>query len=268
MAFGRDINIKKANELLDILNKGTYIVGNRRVIIPEYKEATYYKHTELGKLTEVTEQTANVSDLNITIINKSTVDAVIYEASKSNSVGVLNFASAMNPGGGFIKGAMAQEEALCQASTLYIQLKDGQMYKDNKNTCWGKGYYNNSMNVCETYFIKDGKGSLLANPAKAIVVTSAAANLSRIENVNKQEIYDLMYNRMEEIIKMFIRYECKTVILGAFGCGVFKNDPNDIANIWKELLEIYGGHFNKVVFAIMSRHGDKNIEAFNNVFKS
>lgn len=268
MGFGRNININRANELLAVLATGAYAFGRYMVKIPEYENAKYYNYTELGGLSCVDYSPKHIDDMNISLVNKSTVDVVISEGMHSDSkIGVLNFASAMNPGGGFIKGAMAQEEALCQASTLYPQLKSSKMYTDNRSVQIS-GYYNHSMNVSDTYFIRDSEYRYIEKPIKATVITSAAVNINRLDTIDKQVIKEVMHQRMEEIIKMFVRYECKTLILGAFGCGVFGNNPYDIAEIWMELLEKYGAHFEKVIFAVKSRKKDMNIVAFIDTFAS
>ncbi|HBR75644.1 MAG TPA: TIGR02452 family protein, partial [Cyanobacteria bacterium UBA11159] len=41
---------------------------------------------------------------------------------KFKKIGVLNFASAKNPGGGFLRGTQAQEESLARSSALYKSL--------------------------------------------------------------------------------------------------------------------------------------------------
>ena len=51
-----------------------------------------------------------------------------------NNIGILNFASYKNPGGMFLRGSTAQEEALCHESTLYnvlIKFNDT-YYKSNR----------------------------------------------------------------------------------------------------------------------------------------
>ena len=263
----RNINIKDAEKLLSILENGEYQINGNTIQIPEYTDAKYYTHKNINELsTFVPKQNTS---LDIELYSGSTVDSVIKEYKElktrklSGKLGVLNFASAKHPGGGFMTGAMAQEEALCHASTLYRQLEHSEMYVDNAINL-GE-LYNDAMNVSETYFIRDGNGNMV-KPIPAIVVTSAAVNVNRVRQSSVLDIRAAMKHRMEYILQMFIGYDCDTIILGAFGCGVFGNDPKFVAETWRELLDKYGGYFDKVVFAILDRNG-KNMRTFKEIFK-
>lgn len=69
----------------------------------------------------VTPDTSRTTSIEVT--GESSLQAARRMTSSSaGPVAVLNFASARNPGGGYLNGAQAQEEALCRASALYVTL--------------------------------------------------------------------------------------------------------------------------------------------------
>ena len=150
----REINKNKAINLINTFNQGFYAVGRTNMVIPSIKKAEYYSEPKLREASHIAKKPIELKDISVEVVPVSTVDAVHSEYKRLKSedrelevkVGVLNFASAKNPGGGFITGAMAQEEALCQASSLYLQLKDSKMYEYNRAMC-SSGLYNDSMNV-------------------------------------------------------------------------------------------------------------------------
>lgn len=266
----RDMNKARANQLLQTLRVGFYKVGNNTVMVPTYYPADYYSDIKIREAGKMSESHKPINTQNIEVCNISTVDAVIKEFRRlqdldkeDDKIGVLNFASAKHPGGGFVTGAMAQEEALCHASTLYNQIKDSKMYTYNQAMC-SSTLYNDSMNVCNSYFIKNGRGDFVF-PVPATVVTSAAVNRRGLKSFEHKFVEYTMKRRMEEVMQMFIRYRCKILVLGAFGCGVFGNDPKFVAETWRDLLIRYGGYFDKVVFAVLDNKGD-NIKAFKDTF--
>jgi uncharacterized protein (TIGR02452 family) len=79
----------------------------------------------------------------------------------------------------------------------------------------------------------------------------------------------VMKGRMEKILALFAKWGCTSLILGAYGCGVFRNNPEDVARFWQELLveEHWGSLFERVVFSILERPGkDGNITPFRRRF--
>lgn len=72
-----------------------------------------------------------------------------------------------------------------------------------------------------------------------------------------------MKERMNRILDMFYMKHCDTLILGAFGCGVFGNSPEQTATSWKELLNGFGGVFKEVYFAVLP---SPNLDVFKAVF--
>ena len=206
------------------------------------------------------------------VINASTVKAIIETASAGESVAALNFASAKNPGGGFLNGAMAQEEALATASGLYnTQLLHNAYYETNRAN-QSMMYTDHAIYSPDVVFFRDENNKLLETPVTCSILTLPAVNMGQVkakgENINTAK--QAMKNRMRLALAIFADEDTKTIILGAYGCGVFGNDANDVAKWWKELLfdEGYGSYFKRVLFVILDKPGGENIAAFERLFGS
>lgn len=215
----------------------------------------------------------------IEIRNESTVTAVhrlcnFVKGKDKRLVGVLNFASAHNPGGGFLGGAMAQEEALAYCSDLYVKQTTGQspeFYKINEDV--NSAYYTNTMIMSNVNFFRDANYNFVPYNT-CWVLTSPAVNqrLVTMRGELKENGYAIMRERMRKILQVFIYCGCTDIILGAFGCGVFGNEPEVIAKYWKELLidEGLAGYFDSITFSVYD-HPDrkvKNIDFFKKEFSN
>lgn len=201
----------------------------------------------------------------ITFINATTIEA-LFKENESQKIGVLNFASAKNPGGGFLGGASAQEESLARSSSLYASLtKDETMYKYNR----GRSTYLYSDYMIyspEVVFWMDDEGKLLKEPVIADVLTSPAPNKgAMIQNNCPDQIQELEFtfrSRIEKMLRLAASQEVECLILGAWGCGVFRNEPVEVATYFHELLTgKYHGRFKKIVFAVYDR--SKSQDCYN-----
>lgn len=198
------------------------------------------------------------NNINIVVDNMSTTEAV-SKYKNEHKLCVLNFASYKKPGGGFINGAIAQEESICHDSTLYNVLSsekfDSYYEYNNKNT--NNGLYKNRA-IYTPDVIFNGSVTIVN------VITCAAPNLSIFKGP-KYKAYDTIRNRIKFILDIAEKNNETELILGAFGCGVFKNDPEFVASTFKDLLystNYY--HFKKVIFAIP---GGINYDIFKKVFE-
>lgn len=255
-----------AKETLDIVGAGQYKVNGKTVKLNYIEIGDFYGNDYLEKL-DVSRQSKFVNT-EIEIVNESTVDTIFRL--KEDNIGVLNFASAHNPGGGFQNGAMAQEECLAYCSNLYDTLEGNEFYEIN-NKVKSKMYTDN-MIIGDVGFFRTGSFKLVEKPKTVTVVTSAAVNMEQVlkHQENEEEAKRAMKNRMRKILKLMTSEGCKTVVLGAFGCGVFGNNTKDVANNWLELLieEDMLHLFKKVVFAVYDRPGKKgNYEIFKEILE-
>lgn len=213
----------------------------------------------------------------------------------SNShVGILNSASAKTPSK-FLRGTISQEEGLCRASLLYHCLVRFEHLPHHYYYINNKEKYQKSASACAIFsphvpVIRQDtvKGELLDKPQLCSFVSIPAVNAFVVgrqeheQNIPKAQqpgsleagvphehmtLRQAMFDRILRALSILQQHGCTTVVLCAFGCGVHGNNPETVANIFRELLMTTNlrGHFRTVVFAIQqSRKG--NYRAFEKVF--
>ena len=122
----------------------------------------------------------------------------------------------------------------------------------------------------DVVFFRDGRFRLMEKPVRASVLTLPAVNMGQVQLKGEvvAEAEKVMRRRMGLSLAIFADQGCEHLILGAYGCGVFRNDPEKIAVWWKELLEgDFAGVFQTVVFAVLDRSfAGTCIGAFQRVF--
>lgn len=203
--------------------------------------------------------------------NISTVDAIrILSGEGKTTIGVLNFASAKNPGGGFLNGAMAQEESLAASSTLYPTLTANETYYRKNRANPSMMYLDYGIYSPDVLFFRDGSFRLTDIPVKASVLTLPAVNMGQVllKGENQDEARRVMRRRMKLALGIFAEQGAEHLVLGAYGCGVFRNNPSEVAAWWRELLEEgMGVSFASVFHAVLDRsRGQECIEAFQAAF--
>ena len=208
------------------------------------------------------------------VVNETTLSAAgrLAKADGNASVLALNFASAKNPGGGFLKGSQAQEESLARASGLYPCIAQMQaMYDTNRHvrSC----LYTDSMIYSPGVPVfRDDGDQLLEAPYFVSFVTAPAVNagvVRRRGTENVARIENVMRGRIEKVLSLAVIHHHETLVLGAWGCGVFQNDPRDMARWFGDHLignGLFSRSFKKVAFAVLDRRDEAVIRPFQNVF--
>lgn len=214
--------------------------------------------------------------LRITVTGETTFAAthrlVVQEG--LTDVCCLNFASAKNPGGGFLGGAQAQEEALSRASGLYASLKSKpQMYTANRltHTCL---YTDNMIYSPLVPVFRNDRDELLDEAYLVSIITAPAVNAGAIGNNEPGRLKDMeavMLARIEKLLSVAVANKQTTLVLGAWGCGVFRNNPADIARWFAHHIchnEVFQCAFAHIVFAVYDTSDKQhNRNAFNNEFQ-
>ena len=280
---------KIAEETLEIIEKGyyenkegekvyiaeslNYSIDGTEVINPE--EAEELRAQIRQKLAEPQGPEDIGFTQHIKVKNNSTLESAKELYDKDfNNITVLNFASAINPGGGFLNGSQAQEESLSRKTCLYAT-----------QICYGETYYMANKRIKSGLYtdhliyspsvpvIRDSSNNLLDSFWNVNIITSPAVNvgfLEKEEPENLEKVDEFMRRRIEYILAVAVAKNTDALVLGAFGCGVFQNDPDKIANIFADLLlpdGTYSQAFSAVDFAILSNNEmSENYKAFKKVF--
>ena len=196
-----------------------------------------------------------------------------------HSTCVLNFASATNPGGGVVWGSTAQEECLCRCSTLYGNLMQRKLWdrfygphREQNNPL----YNDDCIYTPEVIVFKSDTAYPELLPAEdwwhVNVITCAAPNLRNDRDgtprvfVANEELKSLHIQRMRRILSIAAAKGNEAVILGAYGCGAFKNPPEVVAAALKQVAEEFKYHFKVIEFAVYcSPRDERNYQVFRQV---
>lgn len=218
-----------------------------------------------------TAQRAN--DTVIEVANQTTFEAIVRLQEQDRLVGCLNFASAKNAGGGFLTGAQAQEESLARSSGLYPCLLQAPQYYERNRANRSTIYLDLLIYSPLVPFFRNDEGELLEQPVLASVITAPAPNAGAVlqnEPQNAGAIEPALRRRAELVLTIAQAHGIERLILGAWGYGVFRNDPKLVAAVFADLLKPTGKFsnvFSQVVFAVFDRStGETTYRAFAEQF--
>lgn len=221
----------------------------------------------------------------VTVTKNRSFEAVInlkkeYPEAKT---AVLNFANAFEPGGGVTSGAGAQEECLCRCSTLYPVLTDPALKQ---------GFYDfhrerhdsrasDTLIYTEDVVIFKSDTDLpelldRKDRVKTDVMTCAAPDLrykphlpaDYSAEMTDEELYACHLRRARHLLTAAAAKGADTLVLGAFGCGAFQNNPEVVANAYRTVLKEFTGIFRKIEFAVFCQPwAIKNYELFARILQ-
>jgi len=205
----------------------------------------------------------------IRVLNSDTIDAALSLSSASTQtkpVLILNMANAYHSGGGWLRGALAQEEALCYRSSLSFTLKT-RYYPIPE----AGGIYSPTVVVIRENMTNGHSLLDLSRPDDlpvVSVVSVAAINGPKVakdaagkETYKEKKDRNTMKEKMRVVLRIAVVNRHRVLVLGALGCGAFGNPRGEVVECWKEVfaeVEFQGGWFEAVVFAVMEPHETKD----------
>lgn len=183
----------------------------------------------------------------------------------------LNFASARNPGGGFLQGSRAQEESLARSSALYASLLLGRTFYDANRTCESCLYTDAMIYSPAVPVFRDDDGALLEAPFPVSFLTAPAANAGALRAGERALLGSTMLRRTGLVLAVAAAQRHRSLVLGAWGCGVFENDPQQVAGWFAAHLGeggAFAGVFARIVFAVHDHlPGAPTRRAFERAFR-
>lgn len=256
-----------------IVAEGEYMVGDSRVVVGPALEAAVsgtVSHPPDGPIDAP--RTGHRTSFEVTA-ELSLQTARRLHLAGADRIAVLNFASARNPGGGYLGGARAQEEYLCRNALLYPCLLRAPDYYAAHRDSRDLLYSHRVIWSPDVPVHRGDDGRLLAEPYPVSFLTSAAPNAGaalRHDPSVRERIPDVLRRRAERVLAVAAHHGARQLVLGAWGCGLFRNDPHEVAEAFHAHLSAGGGFptaFERVVFAIWDRSPDSvNRAAFADRF--
>jgi uncharacterized protein (TIGR02452 family) len=270
-----------ALDTLALLESGEYVTPTGQRVDVAAAQAAAIAGTQLYTPPElealVARRAATAGRTQVTVSDETTQEAarrLVVDEAESRLV-LLNFASARNHGGGFINGAKAQEEDLCRCSGLYpTLLVDGVQDYYAKNRAQKSLLYTDHLiySPAVPWFRVRGRGELLESFFLASVITAPAPNagpLLRQAPDAGPAIRATFRRRWAMVLAVAEAQRHRTVLLGAWGCGAFGNDPKVAAETLGSTLRDarFAAAFDRVVVAIPNRgaQGERNHREFRAV---
>ena len=258
MPINRSQRAQMAQETVKIIGHGHYMSpAGRRVDI-----STAVASSVAGTLEFPPDQVVTLPDslrhrhaTRILVQNETTLAAARRLILDHRTI-ALNFASARHPGGGFLSGSEAQEESLARSSCLYACLEGRSMYPFHERH--GDTMYTDYVIYSPSVVVfRNNDGSLLETPFTCSFLTAPAPNAGAVlqrDPTRGDDLRRALQSRINKVLSVAATQGYDTIILGAWGCGVFKNDPREVAAQFQAALSgDFAGVFRLVYFAVLDR---------------
>ena len=254
--------VKILRETMKAAEDGCYFVEEREVKIPvsfeQIKEVTLYAPEQVAQLSE---QDTRVNEpTRIKLRNQDTLEAAfeLHQRRKETEkpILILNFANPHRPGGGIRSRPGTQEEHLCVKTTVLCSLETEEawpFYQTNLD-CGTQAQTDTILFSPNTLVIRNPDLSLREDPFPVAVMTVSAPIASRMEVSELPDLENILNRRIHGMLRAAAAEGYTRLVLGAWGCGNFGNDPELVARLFHDNLT---GIFEEVTMAVFDHSEDQ-----------
>lgn len=254
------------SETRHICCQGFYLSPDgAKIVLPPKEEvlkaSVFYQ--EPPRVDAVATVGASVCD----VVNEDCIDVAHKLVNEGYRPIILNMANRHTPGGGALNGARAQEETLFRRSNLCVSLYQYDAYHAKLlGLPLGNGRYPMDRNTGGiysarvTFFRKSGHDGdvLVESPFECAVVSVAAINSPELTIDGRLVDWAVIATKkkIRTMLRIGLSHRHDAIVLGAFGCGAFRNPPAHMASLFHEVLNEteFAQKFRIVRFAIIEDH--------------
>ena len=258
LLLGRSSAREVGRVAVEILERGEYFTNNRHVSIAEVLADSVSRTMSIPPGEPLPEPPAAeaTATLTVSVANETSLSAAKRLIDAGSRPLVLNFANAIEPGGGFLSGSVAQEEYLARSSGLYATIKDDPMYRFHRDM-GAESFLASEWAILspDVPVFRGDNGWLLAERWNCSMLTCAAPVARR---VGLERATDAMRTRIKRVLAIARAYGYRSLVLGAWGCGAFHNDTAAVARFFRDALTgEFLGAFDEVAFAVTDWSPDR-----------
>lgn len=283
--FTKTENIELLHKTLAVISQGYYETDREikklKLSTKQMSQANVFLPCDIEKIKNLKVPICKHENNKTKIIvsaDDSFTSAIKMSERTQENILVLNFANPYSPGGGVRYGSKAQEEDLCRKSTLLLSLESESASSYYKYNLQNKNYLATDSIIISpnVEVIKDSNHDFLKDSKLLSVITCPAPMLCLApDEFDFKEYQYRFYQRIEAILLVAAHCGYKNLVLGAFGCGAFRNNPANVAPLFKKALENFqykdmscNDLFRNIDFAILTSkvNPSRNYVEFSKIF--
>ena len=262
----KELRAKEFRNTVEIVNQGYYVAeGGNRFDFPDdsgmIRNTVFYDR----EMSQVNKPIGDEQTL-VEVQNIDCLYAGVQLKGQGYNPAVLNMASRRNPGGGVVTGAGAQEETLFRRTNLFRSLYQFAPYAEQYGMKRSHHQYPLDRNFGGVYtpdaiYFRESeqKGyALLGEPVSLSFITVAGMNRPDLtaDGMIADHHVEPIKNKIRTIFRMGLVHGHDSLVLGALGCGAFRNPPRHVARLFHEVMDEseFKNRYRLIVFAILDDH--------------
>lgn len=282
----KELRAKEFRNTVEIVNQGHYVSeSGEEFEFPDDSEMmcnTVFYEREIHLPYRVTGNEPTI----VEVQNIDCLYAGVQLKEQGYHPAVLNMASRRNPGGGVTTGAGAQEETLFRRTNLFRSLYQFAPYAEQYGIKRSHHQYPLDRNFGGVYtpdaiYFRESEQNgyaLLDKPVNLSFITVAGMNCPDLtkDGMIADHHVEPIKNKIRTIFRMGLVHGHDSLVLGALGCGAFRNPPRHVARLFHEVMNEreFRDQYRRIVFAILDDHNahqkhnpEGNFKPFADEFK-